>query len=153
MCTMCCINARPEIYFQTVHNKLSINLSKMFKITDSPLTFLGIFSLALAVFGVQSKTISAVRPFADLVENSEVNDAPTRARRSYFWVEDGSDKVTIVENKHLRRTLEEYRRNVHGEEKQRDERYRSQYEERRQEYGEDEEVQEHTPLFVPNLFG
>ncbi|XP_049306781.1 uncharacterized protein LOC125777024 [Bactrocera dorsalis] len=126
----------------------------MFKITDSSLTFLLIFSLALAVFEVQSKSISAVRPeSANIAENPEVNDAPSRGRRSYFWVEDGSDKVTIVENKHLRRTLEDYRRKVHGEEKQRDERYQPQYEERREEYGEDEEVQEHTPLFVPNLFG
>ncbi|XP_039953271.1 uncharacterized protein LOC120770147 [Bactrocera tryoni] len=126
----------------------------MFKIMDLSLTFLLMFSLALAVFGVQGKSVSAVQPVSpNIVENLEVNDVPSRARRSYFWVEDGSDKVTIVENKHLRRTLEDYRRKVHGEDKQRDERYRPQYEERREEYGEDEEVQEHTPLFVPNLFG
>lgn len=64
----------------------------------------------------------------------------------YFWVQDGSDKVTIVKNKHLKRTLKDYRRKVHGEEKQPGERYRPQYEERREEYVEDEEVQQHTQL-------
>lgn len=113
------------------------------------------------MLGVQNKSISSVpSPSANIGENSRENYAAvvdslaqSRARRSYFWVEDDSDKVTIVENKNLRRTLEDYRHKVHAAEKQREERYRVQYEGRREEYGEKENVQGHTPLFVPNLFG
>ncbi|XP_011187325.1 uncharacterized protein LOC105215222 [Zeugodacus cucurbitae] len=130
----------------------------MFKSTN--LSFLLLAVLCLADLG-QSKSVSQhLGVTANSGENAQGSNVDafksvplSRARRSYFWVEDGSDKVTVVENKNLRRTLEDYRHKVHAAEKQREERHRAQYEERREEYGEDEEVQEHTPLFVPNLFG
>lgn len=115
---------------------------------------LGLLCLLLTALSIESKVIYPIRPASDFGEigKSDQVDVPShsRERRSYFWVEDGSDKVTIIESKHLRRALEDYKRKVHAAEEAV---HRVRYEEPNGEYSAEEEAQEHTPLFVPNLFG
>ncbi|XP_053962595.1 uncharacterized protein LOC128866120 [Anastrepha ludens] len=114
----------------------------------------------MIIIDLQGKTIASTIPEnavnvlgqVDAVDSTAL--ARNRVRRSYYWVEDDSDKVTIIESEHLRHALQNFRHEQHVKEKQREREDEQRQKKRGEEYAEDdEEIQEHTPLFVPNLFG